>query len=679
MAVKNKKNPIKKKKMVKKTKTVKKTSKKAVKDKRKAVKKFKVSKKVAKVNRKTVKKKVVKKKAVKKAKVSKKRLVKKAVKGKKKTTKKAPKKAVKQPEKEEILIPDPWMEAREEVVEAVKEVLKKLKLKPQVEIERTIEEPPSYKMGDLACSVSFPLGKLKRKSPREFAEKILANIKKPKSCSKVKLAGAYVNFFFKKDLFMGSVLKEAVKTDYGQNLPQEEKVMVEYSQANTHKAFHIGHLRGTSLGESLSRILRQSGYEVVQANYPGDVGAHVAKVLWCYRKFHEGEVPRESKGEWLGKLYTEACEKIEQYPDYKKEVEEVLRNLEDESDGDLMQLWNETKQWSINDFNKIYEDLDAHFDVWFFESQMEKPGKEIVQELLKEKIAKKSDGAIIINMEKPEKLGIFLILRSDGTALYSTKDLALAKTKFEDYGIDKSIYITGSEQRLHFQQLFNVLKKMKFKNADKCKHIPYDLVTLASGKMSSREGTSILYSEMKNRMFEKALEEVMLRNPDIDPRMQRKIALDISLGAMKFQMLNIGNNKTIFFDWERSLEFEGETGPYLQYATVRSMHILEDVKKFPDPAKVDMKVPNDEEYEIIKHLSKFPMAVREASKNYRPDIIANYSIHLAEKFNAFYAQHPVLKETDKDVRKARILLVQSVYNTLGRCLYLLGIRIPERM
>lgn len=678
MVIKNKKKPIKKRKMVKKAKTVKKPSKKAKVSKKRPVKK------AVKVKGKSVMKKLAKKKPVKKearkAKVSKKKAVKVKRKSvKKKLTKKKPvKKEEEIPEKEEILIPDPWMDAREEVVEAVKEVLKKLKIKPPMEVERTIEEPPSYKMGDLACSVSFPLGKLKRKSPREFAEKILANIKTPKSCTKVKLAGAYVNFFFKKDLFMGNVLKESIKTDYGKNLTQPGKVMVEYSQANTHKAFHIGHLRGTSLGESLSRVLRYSGYEVIRANYPGDVGAHVAKVLWCYRKFHDGEVPRENKGEWLGKLYTEACEKIDQYPDYKGEVEEVLRNLEDGTDEELMELWNETRQWSISDFKKIYEDLDTKFDVWFFESQMEKPGKEIVQDILKEKIAKKSDGAIIINMEK-EKLGIFLLLRSDGTALYSTKDLALAKTKFEDYEIDRSIYITGSEQRLHFQQLFNALKKMGFKNADNCKHIPYDLVTLAEGKMSSREGTSILYSEMKRRMFEKALEEVMLRNPDMDPSMQRNIASDISIGAMKFQMLNIGNNKTIFFDWKRSLEFEGETGPYLQYAAVRSMHILEDVKKFPDPDKVDMKVPNDEEYEIIKHLSKFPMTVREASKNYRPDIIANYSIHLAEKFNAFYAQHPVLKEKDKDVRKARILLVQSVYNTLGRCLFLLGIKIPERM
>ncbi len=573
-----------------------------------------------------------------------------------------------------------WFRARKDVYESLEDTLKKLKLKVKPEdLANSIEEPPSAKMGDLACSVSFQLGKQKKVSPRDIAEQILANVKKPAIAKKVALAGAYVNFFLNRGSFAKEVIKEAADEKYGKGEKKKEKVMVEFSQANTHKAFHIGHLRGTLLGESLSRIMEYDGYSVLRANYQGDIGSHVAKCLWCYQTFHRGEAAQTQKGEWLGKLYSEASKKLEDNPNYKTEVDKFQKKLEERKDPDLMELWKKTRQWSLDDYEEIYKDLGVKFDNYFFESQFEKRGKEIVQELQKKKIAKKSAGAVIVELKKYD-LDTFILLKSDGTTLYSTRDLALAEEKFKKYKINKAIIVTGSEQRLYFQQLFKTLGLWGFKQVKDAYNLSFDLITLQGEKMSSREGLTIAYRELKEKMFQKALAEVTSRNPEMPMEEQKKIAMQIAIGAIKFSILNISNTKTIMFDWDKALEFEGETGPYVQYAAVRAKRILEKVtetQKLAD-AKFNL-LEKDEEHELAKHLAKFPLVVQDSSEHYRVNTLTNYAHKLAEKFSLFYNNVQVLNAGDKDLKAARVALVQATFNVMKSCLFLLGIEIPERM
>jgi len=578
---------------------------------------------------------------------------------------------------------DPWQKAREDVTKAIKDVLPILKIPKtrmkEITLENHIEVPPSYKMGDLACSISFPLGKIKQVSPRIIAEEIIDKIKRPRSVFLIKLAGAYVNFFLKHGDFAKSVITEAQTDSFGKGEKKNDKVMIEYSQPNPLKAFHIGHIRGTVLGESLSRILKEAGYPVVQSNLYNDLGAHVATTLWGYTTFHKDEKSIGNKSKWIGKMYTDACKKLEENPDKKEEVSEILKHLEAQDDEDLVKLWKQFRDWSVEEFKEIYKELDAHFDHDFYESDLKPRGREIVEELYKKKIVKKSKGAVIIDLKK-EGLPIWLLLKSDGTTLYSTQDLALAEAKFKQFNIDRSIYVVGSEQRLHFQQLFKTLEKMGFKQASKCHHLAFSLVMLRGGKMSSREGTAILYDELRNKMLNKAMSEVSARNPELELKTQRKLATKIMIAAMKFSMLNIGNNKTIFFDWDTALEFEGETGPYLQYATVRAKRILEKAGKVPSMASVKFKhLDSKDEQNLIKQISKLPSIVAEAAETYQPHLVANYTYALADKFSAFYTTNPVIDAETPELKNARLALVSATYKTLQKCLYLLGIEIPERM
>ncbi len=578
---------------------------------------------------------------------------------------------------------DPWIKAKEDVTKAIAEVLPKLGIAKtplgKIKLKNHIDEPPSYKMGDLACSISFPLGKIKKVSPRKIAEEIIEKIKRPRSVFLIKLAGAYVNFFLKFGEFAKAVVTEANTDSFGKGEKKKDKIMIEYSQPNPLKAFHIGHLRNTTLGESLSRIIKEAGYDVVQANLFNDVGMHVAKTIWAYKNFHDGEKPKGNLSNWIGSIYTEAVQKLNETPDKKEEVTEILKHLEAQDDKELVDLWKQFRKWSIDEFKEIYKELGANFDVDFYESDLLDRGRELTEELRKKKLAKKSKGALIVDLKK-HGLPVWLLLKTDGTTLYSTQDLALAEEKFKKYKINRSVYVVGSEQRLHFQQLFKTLELMGFKQAKKCYHLAYALVSLKGGKMSSREGTAILYSELKNEMLKKAMGEIIQRNPELDQKTQRALAMKITIAAMKFSMLNVGNNKTIFFDWDTALEFEGETGPYIQYAAVRAKRILEKAKKKPALASIKFKhLNNKDEQRLIKQIGKLPSVIAESAETYQPHIIANYAYALADKFSSFYTTNPVLNAEDTEVRDARLGLVNATFKTLKKCLYLLGIEVPDRM
>jgi arginyl-tRNA synthetase len=555
------------------------------------------------------------------------------------------------------------------------EILKLLKKEGIKDVELTVPKDTNH--GDYALPC-FKLTKQFKLDPILIAKTLANKIKKTKIIKDIQEAGPYLNFFINKQRFADSLIKQILKEkdDFGKKKAKKEKVMVEYSQPNTHKGFHVGHLRNVSLGDSLVRIMRFNGFPVLAANYINDTGAHVAKCIWYYLKYTKGSEPKENKGQWLGKLYADSISKLAQNPELKDEVDEMHRKIES-GDPELMKIWKQTRQWSLDDFNQIYKILDVKFDEWFYDNELTKPGKKFVKELLAKKVAKKSEGAVIVDLEK-HKLDIALVLKSDNSALYLTKDFALAEKKFKDFKIERSIYVVAAEQRLHFQQLFKILDLYGFKQAKKCFHLSYELVMLKEGKMSSRAGNIVLFSGLLNQMKEKLKHEVASRHKDWTEKQKQTAINKIAIAAMKFIMLNHENNKVITFDPEKALDFEGETGPYIQYAHARICSIM---KKYQ--AEVSKKFNADlldskEEEKLVTILSNFENTVDEVANSYKPHLMARYLLDLAQAFNEFYHCCPILQAAE-DVKQTRLNLILSVKQILKTGLNLLGIEAPEEM
>jgi arginyl-tRNA synthetase len=540
----------------------------------------------------------------------------------------------------------------------------------------TLDVPPDQKLGDYAFAC-FTLAKDFRKAPNVISEELSVKFNKGKLIEKVQPAGPYLNFFINKTEFAKSVITQirSKKELYGSGKKQKEKVMVEYSQPNTHKAFHVGHLRGTSIGESLSRILRCQGYNVIQANYFGDTGTHVAKWIWCYLKFHKGEKPNfENLEKWIASIYVEAVQKAAESD--MKDIYEINAKIEQGKDKDLIKLWKESKQWSLDGFDAIYEDLDAHFDRVFFESEVEARGKEMALDLVKKKIAKVDDGATIIDL-KDHNLGVWVLLRKDGSALYSAKDIALAERKFKEFKIDRSIYVLGAAQSMHLQQLFKTLELMKFKQANKCYHLSYLEIRLPEGKMSSRTGQNILYRELKEELLEKLQSEVNERHKDWDDTRKQESVKKVLTAALKFDMLMQDPNRVIVFDIKKALDFQGESGPYIQYTHARINSVLKNAEKMPKSGKFEL-LTTPEEHRIVYLLSQYPEIVYKAAEQYRPALICRYLLDLCQGFNEFYQNIPILK-ADAKVRDARLIMLDATRQVISNGLNLLGINAPEEM
>ncbi|MFA4872006.1 MAG: arginine--tRNA ligase, partial [Patescibacteria group bacterium] len=524
-------------------------------------------------------------------------------------------------------------------------------------------------MGDFAVPC-FYLAKLLRRSPNQIADDFKKKIQPAGAIKSVQNIGPYLNFFINPAIFGKKVLQEIQKKKaaYGALKSGKEKIMIEYSQPNTHKEFHIGHLRNAVLGNSLVNINKFAGHKVVAVNYIGDIGAHVAKCLWALEKFHQGEKLPENKGKYLGQVYTEAAQKTEANPDFKYQADAVLQKLET-GDKKWLALWQKTRKWSLAEFAKIYKILGVKFADVFFESEVEKPGKKIVDELLKKGLAEKSDGAVIINLEKYD-LKNFLLLKSDGSSLYSTKDLALAELKFKKYKIDKSIVITDSRQSFYFQQLFKTLEVMGFDK--QMVHIPYEFVTLKDGAMSSRAGNVVLFEDFYEQVLLRAKTETKKRRQDWSDKKIKATAEKIALAAIKFNMLKTGNNNVIVFDIEEALSFDGFSGPYLQYTCSRISSVIKKAG-LAGLAEINYaKLNSDIEKELMLKLAEFPQAVGEAVKTYQPSEVAKYLFDLARLFSNFYQKLPILN-SEAATRKARLALVGAVEQVLNNGLKLLGI------
>jgi len=563
------------------------------------------------------------------------------------------------------------MEIRKEIVKVLKTTLK------DVDVEKYLEVPPQPELGDLAFTC-FELAKVQKKSPKYISIGIVDGIKFPKDSliEKAEVKGGYVNFFLNWNKISENILKDILteKEKYGKSAAGKGKnVLVEFAHPNTHKGLHIGHFRNICLGESLCRILEAAGHKIFRVNYQGDVGPHIAKALWAFINVYGCKVPEEkerTKAEWLGELYAETEKKMEDEK-VASEVAEINKKLYG-GDKVIMKLWEMTRKWSLVYFGEIYKELGTKFDKLYFESEVGKRGMKIAQEILKKGIAKESQGAIIVDLEK-HGLGIFVLVSQDKTPLYPAKDLELAELQFKDFKPDQRIHVVSTEQNLYFKQLFKTLELIGSPAANKSYHLSYELVTLKEGKMASRLGNVVLYRQLRDKVVEKVLEEMK----DREMKDKEEIAMSIGLGAMKYGMLKVGPEKVIFFDWEEATKLEGNTGPYLQYAHTRCKGILEKAGKWKPNFNFEQLA--GEEKNLVKSLVKFSEVVEQAAKDLKPHYICNYIYELATVFDRFYEFCPVLKAETDEQKNFRLTLVQATKIVLKNALNLIGMEALEKM
>jgi arginyl-tRNA synthetase len=544
-------------------------------------------------------------------------------------------------------------------------IAKELNVKKS-EIDSLLEIPPDSKLGDYA----FPCFKF---GGNKKAEELSNNIKL-KFIDRLDIKGPYLNFFLKPEALVESVLKEifSEKEKYGGSNKGKEKIMIEFPAPNTNKPLHLGHLRNMFLGQAMSNIFSFLGHKVFPVNLNNDRGVHICKSMFAYQKFGKGKDPNKKSDHFVGDFYVKYNECANK--ESEKEIQEMLQKWED-GDKDVRNLWKKMNKWAFDGFDETYDRLGVKFAKVYNESEFYDKGKDIVLEGLKKKLFyKNKDEAIEIDLEK-DGLGKKVLLRSDGTTVYMTQDLYLAKKKFEDFKMDRSIYVVGSEQKYHFNVLFKLLKVLGMPYANKCYHLSYGMVRLPEGRIKSREGTIVDADDLLDKVEDLAKKEVEKRHK-ISVKEVKERAEKIGIGAFRFFLLKYDSFKEITYNPKESLSFEGETGPYIQYAHARCCSVL---KKAKFDNKIDYGLlKNKEELEVVKLLGNFGDVIKNAADNYKPSLIARYLLDLASAFNGFYNNCKIISE-DKELSKSRLALVEAVKTVLASGLGLLEIKAPIEM
>ncbi len=525
-----------------------------------------------------------------------------------------------------------------------------------------------------------------RKRAQEIAQGIADSLGSPAGFARIEAVNGYLNLYFSSPDYLQRVVDSVLEQGdhFGKSAPSGKRVMVEFSQPNTHKAFHVGHLRNMLLGDSICKILSAAGHEVVRANYIGDIGLHVIKWLWCYMKYHNGEQPGENRATWAGNLYVEADRRFDTEPDAEAEVRALFGRW-DRRDPEVVALWEKTRQWSLEGLDQIYKVLGIKFDRVYYESEVEEAGKEFIPELIKKGIARdeRPKGAVIVPLDEilglKEKYRVLVVLRSDGTSLYATKDLPLAIKKFQEYQLDQSIYVIDVRQSLYLQQIFKTLELMGYAWAKNCYHLAYEIVNLPGNvTMSSREGTIVLLEDLMREATQRAFEVVQTKNPELSVETQQKVASQVGLGAIRYSMISRDNVKIVTFDWETALDFNGQAAPYIQYACVRANSILKKMGgRLPGSQKPAYEL-TPAEINLVDKITRLPKEIQRAAAEYKPLYLATLSYELARAFTDFYNDCPVLNAPEP-IRSCRLRLVAAARQAIANSLNLLGIEAPDVM
>ena len=559
------------------------------------------------------------------------------------------------------------------VASCLKEHIEELTLE---EITALIEVPPNKDMGDFAFPC-FKLAKVFRKAPNMIAEELSSKIEAKGVVSKVTPLGGYINFFVNKSQLAETVIKDVLtkKEKYGHSdLGKDKTIVLDFSSPNIAKPFHIGHIRTTVIGNALYKIYDSQGYNTVRVNHLGDYGTQFGKLIVAFKLWGNKEAVEANPIPELLKLYIQFHDEAEKHPEMEDEARAWFTKLEN-GDEEAKELWQWFRDESLKEFARVYNLLDIEFDSYngesFYSDKMDK-----VIDIIKDKgLLQESQGTNIVDLEE-YNMPPALITKNDGSTLYMTRDLAAALYRKENYDFEKCIYVVGSQQSLHFQQLFKVLELVGFEWAKDMVHVPFGMVALEEGTMSTRKGRVVFLEDVLKQAIEKTKETMLAKNPNA--LNVEEIAKQVGVGAVVFQELSNSRIKDYTFSWSRTLSFEGETGPYVQYTHARCCAVL---RKAEEEATTDInyELLNDvDSAEVLKVIASFNKTIVNAMKKNEPHIITRFVLDLAQAFNKFYHDNAILVE-DTELRKARLALVAATRQALENGLKLLGMQAPERM
>lgn len=551
------------------------------------------------------------------------------------------------------------------------------------EIKSMIEIPQDQSMGDYAFPC-FRLAKTMRKAPNLIAAELAEKLQGEKLFSEVSPVNAYVNMFVSREEMMKSTVSEVLeeKENFGRSdIGGNKKVIVEFSSPNIAKPFHIGHIRSTVIGNSLSKIYDALGYDVFKINHLGDYGTQFGKMICAYRRWGNREDVINSPIKTLLGYYTKFHVEVEEHPELEDEARAIFTKLEQGSKEEV-ELWQWFREESLKEFQRVYDMLGIEFDSYNGESFYSDKMPRFEKELLDKGLLQESKGAQVVDLEE-YKLGTALIKKSDGSSLYITRDIAAAVYRKENYDFYKNIYVVATQQNLHFQQLFKILELMGYDWANQCVHVPFGMVRLEEGTMSTRHGRVVFLEDVLNGAIEKTREIIEEKNPNIENL--EEITSQVGIGAVVFNELSNNRIKDYTFKWDQILNFDGETGPYVQYTHARCASLLrkagEDiVAKAQDPKNVDFALlaKSDSAYELTKLIYAFPGVVEQAGEKYEPSIITRHIIDIAQCFNKFYHDEHII--VDDEVEKtSKIALVIATKRVIATGIGLLGMKAPERM
>ena len=542
------------------------------------------------------------------------------------------------------------------------------------EISDLIEIPPNSDMGDYAFPV-FKLAKTFRKAPNLIAEVLAKKEFNNENIKKIANVGPYVNFFVDNSKLVESVLTETVKDDFGSShIGVGKNVVFDFSSTNIAKPFHIGHLRSTVIGNAIRNIMKYQGFNTTGVNYIGDYGTQFGMMISAYLKWGDEDKINADPIKELLNLYVKYNKVAKEDETYMDEAREWFDKLE-KKDSTAVKLWSWFRDISLKEFQRVYDLLGVEFDNFNGESFHSQFIGDALEAIDKKNLLEESDGAMIINLDD-ENLPPVLIKKSNGSSTYLTRDIATAMYRKKTYDFYKNVYVVASQQKLHFEQLRAVLKKMGFDWWNDCEHVSFGMVSMKDGSMKTREGKVIFLEDVLNRAIDKTKSIIEERNPNLENK--EEVAKQVGVGAVIFQDLFNNRIKDYTFDWDQVLNFDGETGPYTQYTFARSCSILDKGEfELKDNSKFDLLV-DDTEIDIVKHLSKFEEVLLNATEKYEPSFLTRYTVELAKLFNKFYANCPI-NTVEDELKYQRLYLTYSVNKCLKLSLSLLGIEAPVRM
>ena len=542
------------------------------------------------------------------------------------------------------------------------------------EISQLIEIPPKPEMGDFAFPC-FRLAKSYHKAPPMIAQDLKESIGDQTFLSEIKVVGGYLNFYVDKAQYAQQIIdKYNNATDYGCSYQGKDKtICIDYSSPNVAKNFHVGHLRTTIIGNSLYKIFSKLGYKVVRINHLGDWGTQFGKLIVAYKKWGSREAVEEKGIEELMDIYVKFHEEAEKDDSLNDEARAWFLKME-QGDEEALEIWQWFRDISLKEFMRVYNILGMEFDSFAGESFYRDKTADVIKRLTDDGLLKESQGAMIVPLDEYD-MPPCIVAKKDGSSIYATRDLAAILYRKATYNFDRCLYVTGLEQKLHFAQVFKVIELMGNDYAKNLVHIPYGLVSLKSGKISSRKGNVIFAEDLLRESINKTTSIIEEKNPDIPDK--EEVAKQVGIGAIIFNDLYNQRIKDVIFDWNKLLNFDGETGPYVQYTYARASSVLRKIGEVPDT--IDYTLLTDEaSIGLLKEIERYPQVIKDAAERYEPSVIARYSIDLAHAFNKFYHECQINVE-DETTKYTRTNVVKIARYIIKDALSLLGIQCPEQM